>query len=213
MSFRDATLMAFGEALASNRPTPGGGCAAALAGSLASALVAMVARTTAGSKKFADRAAQMEAIAREADALRADFLTLVDEDAAAFDQVMRAFRLPKATAEEQAARTRAIQDGYRTAAGPPMKVCDRAVRALELVVQVAAQGTPGAISDAGVAALLASAALEGGALNVRINLASLEDEDAKSALRDQLGALQSRGAREADTARAAVAGRLEQAKA
>jgi len=204
MSLRDLTLGSFGEALASSRPTPGGGSASALAGSLASALVAMVARTTAGSKKFADRAAQMESIAREADALRTDLLVLVDEDAAAFDQVMQAIRLPKTTAEEQAARAHALQDGYRAAIGPPMKVCDGAVRALELAVQVAEAGTPSAASDAGVAALLASAALEGGALNVRINQGSVTDQTYKDTLTARLQALSARGKQLRDRALALV---------
>jgi formiminotetrahydrofolate cyclodeaminase len=204
MPFRDMTVQAFGDALASKDPTPGGGSASALAGALAAALAAMVARTTAGSKKFAERAAQMEGMVREADALRADLLVLAEEDAAAFDRVMAAFRMPKETAEQQQARSRAIQDAYQAAAAPPMKVCDAAVRLLQLARRVAEDGTPTAASDAGVAGLLAAAALEGAALNVRINLASVKDEAVRSTLGDRLRILQQEGRELAGAVQGAV---------
>jgi len=193
MRFRDMTIEQFGEALASKDPTPGGGCAAALAGVVAAALAAMVARTTAASKKFADRAERMDALAREADALRADFLALVEEDAAAFDAVMAAFRLPKETAEQQQTRSAAIQAAYHTAVNPPMKVCEAALRALDLARQVAEDGTPSAVSDAGVAALQAAAALEGAALNVRINLTSLKDDAVRRAFTDRVLRFEAQG--------------------
>ena len=176
MDLQDLTLTTFGEALASSAATPGGGCAAALTGALAAGLAAMVARSTAASDKFADRADEMNAVAAEADALRAELLRLVDADAAAFDQVMAAFRLPKETPEEQTARSEAIQSGYKAAVDPPLRVCTQSVRVLELAAQVAERGNPNAASDAGVAALLAAAALEGAAMNVEINLGSIKDE-------------------------------------
>lgn len=180
MSFQEMSLARFGEVLASGAPTPGGGCASALAGTLAAGLVAMVARTTAGSKKFADRAERMNGIAAEADALRSDLLALVDEDARAFDRVMAAVRMPKEASERQTARSRAIQEAYEAAVQPPMKVCTQSLRLLELTLHVAEQGNPSAASDAGVAALLAMTAIEGGALNVETNLASIKDESFRS---------------------------------
>jgi formiminotetrahydrofolate cyclodeaminase len=193
MRFRDMSVQAFCDALGSKDPTPGGGSASALAGAMAAALVAMVARTTAGSKKFADRAERMDAVAREADGLRADLLALVEEDAAAFDGVMAAFRLPKETPEQQAARGRAVQEAYRGAAEPPMKVCDLSLRVLELAERVAADGTPSAASDAGVAAHLAATALEGAALNVRINVAALKDAAVRDGFTQRLKRVQLRG--------------------
>lgn len=193
MSFQEMSLAKFSEVLASKEPTPGGGCASALAGALAAGLVAMVARTTAGSKKFADRAEQMNAIASEADRLRSEFLTLVDEDARAFDQVMAAFRLPKETPEQQTARSQAIQQAYKAAVEPPMKVCTRSLRVLELALQVAEHGNPSAASDAGVGALLAATALEGGALNVQINLGSIKDDTFRTAQAEKVQAVQSQG--------------------
>jgi glutamate formiminotransferase/formiminotetrahydrofolate cyclodeaminase len=153
----------------------------------------MVARTTAASKKFADRAEQMNAIAEEADRLRGEFLALVEEDARAFDQVMAAFRLPKETPEQQAARSQAVQQAYKSAVEPPMKVCTRSLRVLELAVQVSEHGNPSAASDAGVGALLAATALEGGALNVQINLGSIKDEAFRIAQGDKVQAAEARG--------------------
>jgi len=208
MSFQEMSLAKFSEVLASKEPTPGGGCACALAGALASGLVAMVARTTSGSKKFADREEQMNAIASEADRLRSEFLTLVDEDARAFDQVMAAFRLPKETPEQQAARSQAIQQAYKAAVDPPMKVCTRSLRVLELALQVAEHGNPSAASDAGVGALLGATALEGGALNVQINLGSIKDDTFRTAQAQKVQAAQSQGQKIREKALAEVRGKL-----
>ena len=176
-SYRESTLAGFLEELASRAATPGGGCASALSGALAAGLVAMVARTTAGSAAFADRAASMDEITAEADGLRLALEELVDSDAAAFQQVLAAFRLPKDTPEQKAERSRAIQDGYRAAVEPPVLVCRHALRVLELAALVAEQASPNVVSDAGVAALLAASALDGAALNVEINLGSIKDEE------------------------------------
>ena len=193
MDLQDMTLTTFGEALASSAATPGGGCAAALTGALAAGLAAMVARSTAASDKFVDRTDEMNAVAAEADGLRSELLSLVDADAAAFDQVMAAFRLPKETPEEQAARSEAIQAGYKAAVDPPLRVCTKSVRVLELAVRVAERGNPNAASDAGVAALLAAAALEGAAMNVEINLGSIKDESFRTTAADAAQAAREQG--------------------
>ncbi len=178
---RDLSLAEFTEALASGAPTPGGGSASALAGSLAAGLVAMVARNTAANPSFADRAEALREIETEAERHRRELVGLVDEDAAAFDGVMAAFRLPKETDELKAARSREIQASYRGAAEPPLQVCRHALDVLALAARVAELGNPNAVSDAGVAALLAGSALEGAALNVEINLGSIKDEDYRAA--------------------------------
>lgn len=193
MSFQEMSLAKFSEVLASGVPTPGGGCASALSGAFAASLVGMVARATAASKKFADRAERMNSIAAEADGLRAEFLALVDEDAKAFDQVMAAFRMPKQTPEQQAARSQAIQQAYKAAVEPPMQVCTRSLRVLELALQVTEHGSPSAASDAGVGALLAATAMEGGALNVQTNLGSIKDETFRNAQAKSVRAAQAQG--------------------
>jgi formiminotetrahydrofolate cyclodeaminase len=208
MRFQEMSLAKFSEVLASKEPTPGGGCASALAGALASGLVAMVARTTAGSKKFADRAGQMTAIAEEADRLRGEFLALVGEDARTFDQVMAAFRLPKETPEQQSARSQAIQQAYKAAVEPPMKVCARSVRVLELALQVAEHGNPSAASDAGVGALLGATALEGGALNVQINLSAIKDETFRRIHEERIAGIRNQGPALREKALVEIRGKL-----
>ncbi len=204
MGFAQMSVEEFTEVLASEAPTPGGGSASALAGALAGALAAMVARTTAKSKKFADRAESMEALATEADALRRELLALADEDARAFDLVMAAFRMSKETADQQAERSRAVQEAYKAAVEPPLRLCGRAMRLLELALQVAEQGTPSAASDAGVSAVLAGAALEGGALNVRINLGAIKDEAYRAGRMERLRAAETQGRELRDRVLAAV---------
>lgn len=181
---KDLPLSEFCERLASADPTPGGGTASAVAGALAAALVAMVARTTIGKKKFADRQAAMEAIRDEADRLRGDLLGQAEADARAFDAVLAAYRLPKASPEEETRRAAAVQEATRGAIAAPLAVCRMARRVLELARRVAAEGNPNAASDAGVAGLLAAAAAQGGLMNVRVNLPQLTD----AAERDRVGA-------------------------
>lgn len=207
-SFRETTLAGFLEELASGAATPGGGCAAALSGALAAGLVAMVARNTAGSAAFADRAASMDEIAAEADGLRRRLEELVDSDAAAFEQVMAAFRLPKDTPEQKAERSRAIQDGYRAAVEPPVLVCRHALRVLELAALVAELGSPNAVSDSGVAALLAASALDGAALNVEINLGSIKDESFRATAAEAAQAAREQGQRLREKALGSVRNRL-----
>ncbi|MGZ4314752.1 MAG: cyclodeaminase/cyclohydrolase family protein [Gaiellaceae bacterium] len=181
MSYREATVATFLEELSSGAATPGGGCASALGGAIAAGLVAMVARNTEG----------LGEVATEADRLRGELEELIDADAVAFERVMAAFRLPKETDEQKAERSSAIQAAYRGAVEPPLAVCERAHRVLELAALMAERGNPNAVSDAGVAALLASSALEGAALNVDINLVSIKDESYRTeratAMRDARG--------------------------
>jgi formiminotetrahydrofolate cyclodeaminase len=180
-ALRELTLDRFTEALASSAATPGGGSASALSGALAASLLAMVARNTAANASFTDNAAALEGVASEADRLRAELVGLVDEDAAAFERVMAAFRLPKDTPDLKEARSREIQAGYKAAVEPPLLVCRSALDVLALAGGAAELGNPNAISDVGVAALLAASALEGAALNVEINLGSIKDETFRDA--------------------------------
>ena len=194
--FGDLSVAAFSDALAADTATPGGGSASAVAGSLAASLVAMVASMSDG----------LAEIAAEAESARAELLALADEDARAFDLVMAAFRLPKATEAEKAARSAAIQEGYKAATVPPARLCAGALRVLELAAETAERGNPNAVSDAGVAALLAAAAVEGAALNVLINTGSIKDEPfrrehehAARAARDAARALRERAVARVDS--------------
>jgi formiminotetrahydrofolate cyclodeaminase len=205
---KDLSLGDFAERLASAEPTPGGGTASAVAGALGAALVAMVARTTIGKKKFADRQAAMEAIRDEADALRRDLLVQAEADAKAFDAVLAAYRLPKGTPEEQARRGAAIQDATRGAIAAPLVVGRLARRVLDLARQVAADGNPSAASDAGVGGLLAAAGVRGALLNVQINLAQLTDAAERARGEGQAAALRADLDVAEEAVRAAVAAHL-----
>jgi glutamate formiminotransferase/formiminotetrahydrofolate cyclodeaminase len=164
----------FLEALASADPTPGGGSAAAQAGAMAAALVAMVARLTVGKKKYAAVEEQMAVLIDKADSLRVEFTNSVKKDAAAFEAVMAALKLPKETKRQLATRARTLHAATLEAARQPLAVARLAIACLELARQAAELGNTNAISDAGTAAALARASLQGAGLNVRINLHSLE---------------------------------------
>jgi glutamate formiminotransferase/formiminotetrahydrofolate cyclodeaminase len=158
--------------LAGGAPTPGGGSAAALAGTLAAALVAMVARLTVGRKAYAAVEAQAREILAEAEELRGDLRRLVDEDAVAYEGVGRAYKIPKDTA----GRAQAIDDALLAAARPPAEVVKRGRRVLALAQTIEQIGNKKAVSDARVAGMLARTAIDGATENVNANLAGVSDQ-------------------------------------
>lgn len=171
------TVKDFLAKLASNEPAPGGGSASALAVANAAGLAEMVAALTIGREQFAAVEADMKAVAKAAPGLRDEVTTLIDKDTAAFDEVMAAFRLPKGTDEEKAKRRQAIEAANKGAAEVPLRVTAIAAEVLALARVVAEKGNPNAITDSGVAGRMSLAGAEGAALNVRINLAGIKDED------------------------------------
>jgi glutamate formiminotransferase/formiminotetrahydrofolate cyclodeaminase len=176
----------FLEALAAGTPTPGGGSASAYAGAMAAALIAMVARLTIGRVKYAGVEPQMKVVLEEAEGLRDALSEAVAQDAAAYQAVMQAFKLPKDDPEQQQARTAAIQAALLEAAQVPLSVVRLTVQLLDLANQAVTLGNPNALSDAGTAAALAQAALEGAALNVRTNAVSLQDRGIAGQLLEEL---------------------------
>jgi glutamate formiminotransferase/formiminotetrahydrofolate cyclodeaminase len=178
--------------LAAATPTPGGGSAAAQSGALAAALVGMVARLSVGKKKYAEVEAQMAQIAEQADRLRAAFSAAAIRDAQAFEAVMAAFKLPKGIDKEKSARQKAIRSATLEAARVPLEVAGMAVECLALAEQAAELGNTNAITDAGSAAALAAACLEGAGLNVRINLASLKADKQTEQIAGDLRQLEAR---------------------
>jgi len=178
--------------LAAGSATPGGGSAAAYAGAMAAGLVAMVARLTVGKKKYAGVSERMEDIARQADGIRATLTTAVDEDARAFDAVMDAYQLPKATDKEKAIRHQAIQQATITAAEAPLHVAGLAADIAELAAETAESGNANAITDAGSAASLARSCVYASGLNVRINASGVDDKDAGASWLSSLEAYQTR---------------------
>lgn len=186
------SLAGFAEALADAKPMPAGSSAAALPAVLAAGLVATAARSTVASDPFSNRAFDLDAVAQEADELRAGLLDLVDEDAASFDRVIAARRLPRATLEQRAARLREIQRTYEDAVRPPLHICQRSLRVLELAASVAERGHAHAAADAGVAVLFAAASVEAAALNVEIELGPIVSEAFCAACKEELQSLRAR---------------------
>jgi glutamate formiminotransferase / formiminotetrahydrofolate cyclodeaminase len=167
---------AFIEATAAGSATPGGGAVAALAGALSAALAGMVARLSIGKKKYAAVEAQMKDIAARADGLRDKLTASIEEDSAAFEDVMNAMKLPKETPEEIVARNAQIQRATQHATLVPLHTARLCLEALGLIHFVAANGNLNAMSDAASGAFMARAAIDAAGMNVRINAATLDDK-------------------------------------
>ena len=168
----------FLDELASALPAPGGGSAAAYAGAMGAALVAMVSGLTIGRKKYAEVEAEMQAVRVMAEKLRAEMTQAVDDDAASFEAVIGAFKLPKETDDQQKARTAAIQIATLNAANIPLHSAERSVKIMELAIKCAEHGNLNAISDALSGFAMSRASLTAAAYNVRINVHSLPDKSA-----------------------------------
>jgi formiminotetrahydrofolate cyclodeaminase len=179
----------FLDELASSSPAPGGGSVAALAGAMGAALTSMVCNLTIGKKKYAGVQEDMKNILVQAEDLRGKFAGLVDKDTEAFNKVMEAFSLPKDTEPQIALRRAAINEATKEATLIPLEVMKHCIDAMALAQEVAANGNPNSVSDAGVSALLLHAACEGAALNVKINLNSLADAEFVGWKRDDVESL------------------------
>ncbi len=164
----------FVDEVSSESPAPGGGSVAALAGSLAAALSAMVANLTVGKKGYESVWGTMSDMAVRAQSVKEQLARAVDEDTNAFNAVMEAGKLPKNTPEEKKIREATIQEGYKAAANVPLETARACLEALKLSAE-AVKGNKNSASDAGVAALMARAGVHGAALNVLINLGTITD--------------------------------------
>ena len=170
-----ASVTAFLDALASPAATPGGGSATALGGAVAAALVSMVCGLTQGGSEAAAVREEMAALGRRAQSARERLRALIDEDMRAFDAVMRAYALPRADEAQRSARSRAIQAALREATLVPLQCARLCGEVVELSGLALRKGHVNAVGEAGVAALVARAALRGAALNVRLNAGSIKD--------------------------------------
>jgi len=169
------SLSGFVAGVASSNPVPGGGSVAAHAGALAAALAQMVAGLTIGKKKYVAVEGEMKEAALNAAALGNQLSALVQRDADAYAQVSEAYKLPKEPAAAAARRSEAVTSALLKAAEIPLETARAAVRVAELAALVAEKGNSNAVTDAGVAALLAQAAAKGAAYNVRVNVQALDD--------------------------------------
>ena len=175
MSWADKSLREFQDALASDAPTPGGGSAAGVALGQAAALAIMVSDLTLAKESCKDGWSVSKQVKETATPLLDQGLKLATEDSQSFDAVVDAFRLPKQTDEEKEVRRKSIRKATLGAAEVPYRTALAALELLRLLPELAKKGNGNAASDAGVAGLLASAALKGAIFNVEINLQSLPD--------------------------------------
>jgi glutamate formiminotransferase/formiminotetrahydrofolate cyclodeaminase len=171
----DMKLTDFANETASESPAPGGGSVSAYVGALGMALGTMVANLSSHKRGWDDRWEEFSDWAEKGQAIQNELLDLVDEDTAAFNAIMQAFGMPKDKPEEMEARKKAIADATRNAAEVPMRVAQKSMESFEILDAMAETGNPNSISDAGVGALCARAAVKGAAMNVRINLSGFGD--------------------------------------
>jgi len=191
---------------ASAGPTPGGGSAAALTSAVGLSLIAMVARMPRTKHGTDEDRQALDGVLLAVEHLAQHALDLVDDDAAAYDAVVAAYRKPKATEDQKVERRSAIEAALRGAAEVPLEVMRSCRAGLGAALEAARTGNPSASSDVGVAVELLGAALRGAALNVRVNLSSLTETGYVDAVADECGRLESTAAQLADEVRAAFAG-------
>jgi len=184
--------------LASNSPAPGGGSAAALSGSLGAALSSMVCNLTVGKEKYIDVQSEIKNTLKKSEKLRKELTKLIDKDTEAFNDVMKAFKLPKDTEDQKKIRSKAIQEGYKTAAKVPLKTAETCEKILDVALVIADKGNVNSITDAAVSALMAKAGVESAILNVKINIGSIKDEEFVKKISSEIDNLQKNTAKKTE---------------
>ena len=177
MKLAEMTVTQFADVLASDAPAPGGGSTAALAGALGAALTAMVCRLTEGRKKYEEYQEFVLEVKEKATALQAKFIDVMDRDTEAFMVISNAYGMPKATDEEKAARSAAIQAGLVKSTETPMEMMELSAETIALTESLLGKFNTASASDLGVGALTLRTAVQGAWLNVLINIGSLKDKD------------------------------------
>lgn len=205
----DLSARGLAEETASESPAPGGGSISAYMGALGAALGTMVANLSAHKAAYDDRWEEFSDIAEKGQALMEELLHLVDEDTAAFNRIMAVFGMPKKTDEEKAARAAALEDATLYATQVPLRTMKKALEVFGIVKAMAADGNPASVTDAGVGALAARAAVRGAGLNVRINAAGLKDRKVAEALVAEAAEIEARAAAMEEEVLATVSGKIE----
>jgi len=173
MQFVNGTCTDFVEVLASKSPVPGGGGASALVGAVGMALGSMVGSLTVGKKKYADVESEIISLMERAAALQSEFLRLVDEDAVVFEPLAKAYAIPK----DDPSREKVMEDALRLACSVPMDIMRACATSIDIISEFADKGSALAISDAGVGAACARAAIIGASFNVFINTKAMTDKE------------------------------------
>ena len=202
--FSNLTVSELLAALSSADPTPGGGTASAIAGAMGVSLLIMVTGLAKSKTNTDEEKASLAAARGALEPVRAELMRLADADTEAFDEVMAAYRRPKGTDDEKAARTEAIQGALRTATTTPLETLRSCAEAMRHGVAVAASGNRSASSDVGVAVGILEAAAAGAEANVRTNLPSLNDEAFKADAQAEIARLTAATAASSRAARLAL---------
>lgn len=177
MKLTDKPVTGFLNELASNAPAPGGGSVAALSGALGAALISMVCNLTLGKKGYEAVQPDIATLLAQSEALRSKLTELLEADVAAYTAYSQTAKMPRDTEEQKAERTKAMQTALKNATMVPMGIAEVAVQVMDLCMPAAEKGNKWAVSDAGVAVLMAEASLRSAALNVLINLGTIHDRD------------------------------------
>lgn len=172
----DQPIRHFLDKLASKSPEPGGGSVAALTGSLGAGLVSMVCSLTLGKEKYKDVQPQVEALIKESEKLRIEMQDLIQKDTEVYGGLSEVYKMPKNTDAEKAARTAKMQEALKKACQVPFEIGLKSLEVAQLAQRAAEIGNVAAVSDAGVAVLLAQACAQSAALNVKINVNSIKDD-------------------------------------
>ncbi|MGB6309737.1 MAG: methenyltetrahydrofolate cyclohydrolase [Steroidobacteraceae bacterium] len=194
--------------LASGSPTPGGGSAAAIVGAMGAALVSMVCNVTIGKKGYESVEAEMRGILEESEKVRGRLTAMVAEDIAAFGGIMAAYKMPKSSEDEKAARAAAIQACLRRATEVPLECARVCAEVIALSRRASERGYLNVISDGGVGVLAGFTALRSAALNVYINAPSLKDREFAQSAIAELEKLLAQGAAESEAVYTLVRGKL-----
>ena len=183
---KDQKIKNFLDILASKSPTPGGGSVAALTGAMGSALLSMVGNLTMGKEKYYHVEDDIRKILENSEKLRAEFEDLSEKDIEAFNQFMAIMKLPKETAEQKEIRKQKMQIALVEAANVPLEVARKSQELLSICKEIADKGNKNVISDVGVGVILGQAAFDSAILNVKINLAMIQDEIIKNKIHSEI---------------------------
>lgn len=186
--YLEKPLQQYLDDLASRQPTPGGGSASALSGALAAALASMVGRLTLGKAGYEDAQAEIEVIITLTEQARKRFVELLEEDIAAYGRLSSAYKMPRGTEDERAARSRVIQEHLTEAALAPLEVVETSANLSSFLVRLAQVGNASVLTDLETAVMLANAAAMGAAAMVRVNLHSMRDAALVNQLQARLAA-------------------------
>jgi formiminotetrahydrofolate cyclodeaminase len=165
----------FLDELASNSPAPGGGSVAALSGALGAALTSMVCNLTKTKQGYESVQDEIAEVLEKSEGLRKDLTDLIDKDTEAFNEVMKALKMPKETEDQKEQRRNAMQTAFKQASEVPLQTARKCVQILDVAYIAAVKGNKNSISDAAVSALMAQTGVQAAMLNVRINLSSIKD--------------------------------------